>query len=66
MAIDITDLDPETRKKLAKNGIKAPRQTEFTKDAVRTHAIQVLAAISGLTQAQRSRVLTHATKVNNV
>ncbi len=66
MSINIEDLDAETRKRLAKNGVRAPRKNEFSKDAVRKHAIEVLAAISGLTQAQRARVLTHATKVNNV
>lgn len=59
----LEDLTPETRKKL---GVKAPRQQQFSKDAVRQHALRVLAEISTLTQDQRRRVLEHAAKVNNV
>lgn len=61
--LNLADLTPETRKKL---GLKQPRQQQFSKDAVRTHALRVLAEISTLTQDQRRRVLQHATKVNSI
>ena len=61
--LTLDDLPAEARKKL---GIKRPRQTQFSKDEVRTHALRVLAEISSLTQDQRRRVLEHAVKVNAI
>ncbi len=61
MSVNVNDLDKETRKKL---GLKLTRQQSFSKEAVRSHAIRVLAEIADLTQDQRRRVLEHAIKVN--
>lgn len=60
--------DPKVRKIVReKLGLPATtRKTTFTKDHVRGHAIRVLAAIAGLSQAQRRRVLTHARRLNEV
>lgn len=62
-ALSLDDLTPETRRKL---GVKRPRTSQFSKDAVRQHALRVLAEISNLTQDQRRRVLAHAVRVNDV
>lgn len=59
----LDDLPVATRRKL---GLRKQRQSQFSKDAVRTHAMRVLAEISGLTQDQRRRVLEHAAKINAV
>ena len=61
--LTLDDLPAAARQKL---GIKRPRQNAFSKDAVRTHALQVLAEIAALTQDQRRRVLEHAIKVNAI
>lgn len=61
--LTLDDLPPEVRKKM---GVKRPRQSQFSKDAVRQHALRVLAEICSLTQDQRRRVLQHALAVNNV
>lgn len=61
--LTLDDLNPETRRKL---GVRKPRQSQFSKDAVRTHALRVLAQIADLTQDQRRRVLDHASKVNTI
>lgn len=61
--LTLDDLPPAARKRL---GIARPRKTEFAKDAVRTHALRVLAEIASLTQDQRRRVLEHAIKVNAI
>ncbi len=61
--LTLEDLPPEARRKL---GIKRPRQSQFSKDAVRTHALRVLAEIATLTQDQRRRVLEHAVRVNAI
>jgi len=61
--LTLEDLPAATRKKL---GIKRPRVSQFSKDAVRTHALRVLAEIASLTQDQRRRVLEHAVKVNGI
>jgi hypothetical protein len=61
--LKLEDFSPAARAKL---GIKKPRQSQFSKDAVRTNALRVLAEISNLTQDQRRRVLEHARKVNDV
>jgi len=61
--LTLDDLPAAARKRL---GVKKPRQQQFSKDAVRQHALRVLAEISNLTQDQRRRVLEHAARVNNV
>lgn len=61
--LTLDDLPVAVRQKL---GVRKPRKTEFAKDAVRTHALRVLAEISSLTQDQRRRVLEHAVKVNAI
>jgi len=61
--LTLDDLTPETRRKL---GVKRPRVSTFSKDAVRTNALKVLAEIAHLTQDQRRRVLAHAVAVNAV
>ena len=62
-SIHIDDLSPEQRKHL---GVKAPRQTDFTKEEMRSWALKVLAAMAGLSRAERDRVLKHALKVNQI
>ena len=47
-AIHIDDLTPEQRKQL---GVRAPRQTDFTKEEMRSWALKVLAAMAGLSRA---------------
>lgn len=61
--LTLDDLPAAARKRL---GVKRPRQSQFSKDAVRTHALRVLAEIASLTQDQRRRVLAHAVAVNAV
>lgn len=61
--LTLDDLPAEARRKL---GVRKTRQQQFSKDAVRTHALRVLAEISGLTQDQRRRVIEHAAKVNAI
>ena len=61
--LTLDDLPAETRRKL---GVKTPRVQQFSKDAVRTNALKVLAEIAHLTQDQRRRVLAHAVAVNAV
>lgn len=61
--LTLDDLPAATRRKM---GLKRPRQSQFSKDAVRTHALKVLAEIAHLTQDQRRRVLAHAVAVNAV
>lgn len=61
--LTLDDLPAEARRKL---GVKRPRKTEFAKDAVRTHALRILAEVATLTQDQRRRVLEHAIKVNAI
>ncbi len=61
--LTIDDIPADTRRKL---GLRRQRQSQFSKDAVRTHALRVLAEIANLTQDQRRRVLDHAAKVNGI
>jgi hypothetical protein len=61
--LTLDDLPAAARKRL---GVKRPRTSQFSKDAVRTHALKILAEIASLTQDQRRRVLEHAVKVNDV
>lgn len=61
--LTLDDLPAAARAKL---GIKRTRESQFSKDQVRTHALRVLAEIASLTQDQRRRVLEHAVKVNTI
>jgi hypothetical protein len=61
--LTLDDLPVAVRQKL---GVKRPRQSQFSKDEVRTHALRVLAEVASLTQDQRRRVLEHAVKVNAI
>ena len=61
--LTLDDLPKEARQKF---GLRKPRQQQFSKDQVRTHALRVLGELANLTQDQRARVLAHAIKVNNV
>lgn len=63
--INAADLPPAVRKQLGIPRLpKAPAR--FTKDDVRGFAIKMLATCDHLTQAERRRVLAHATRINNV
>lgn len=62
-ALTLDDIPAATRQKL---GLRKTRQSQFSKDAVRQHALRILAEIATLTQDQRRRVLQHAAKVNDV
>jgi hypothetical protein len=62
-SIHVDDLTPEQRKQL---GVRTPRQSDFTKEEMRSWALKVLAAMAGLSRAERDRVLKHALKVNRV
>jgi hypothetical protein len=62
-SIHVDDLTPEQRKQL---GVRMPRQTDFTKEEMRSWALKVLASMSGLSRVERDRVLKHALKVNAV
>jgi hypothetical protein len=62
-SINVSDLDNEQRKQL---GIKLPRQTEFSKEEMRSWALKVLASMAQLSRTERGRVLKHALKVNAV
>jgi len=63
----INDLDAETIAKLGltKEAAK-PREYKFTKDQVRSNAMNVMAVISKLSQNERRRVLEHCMKINEV
>lgn len=47
-------------------GIRKPRRSQMTIDEVRQNSIKVLNTIVCLSKAQRTRVLKHALKVNEV
>jgi hypothetical protein len=65
-ALSLDDLPPEVKRQLRAQGVRKPRESQFSKDAVRSHALRVLAEVSQLTQDQRRRVLEHAVKVNAI
>lgn len=62
-SISLADLPPDVRKKL---NVRAPRRRSMTKDDVRTAAIRVMAVIAELSPSDRSRVLAHARRLNDV
>ena len=62
MGISIDDLNPDTLKQL---GLKKQRQVKFTVEQERQHAIACLNQIRSLSQAERSRVLRRAMKMND-
>ena len=68
--VPFDSLPPEVQKDLIDSGQvvipRAPRKVSMTKDAVRGHAIRVLAAVAGLSQSDRARVLEQAAKVNDL
>jgi hypothetical protein len=61
--IKASDLPPDVRKKL--NLRKAPSR-KMTMDVIRGEALRTLAVIAYMTQAERTRVLKHAQKLNEV
>lgn len=61
--LTLDDLPKDTRSKL---GLRKQRQTQFSKDQVRSNALRILAELTNLTQDQRARVLAHAQKVNAI
>lgn len=68
MPIKAEDLTPEQRKALGlvEYMARSRKQQGISKDRVRGEAIRVLAAVAGLTQQQRDRVLRHALALNKV
>jgi hypothetical protein len=46
-SIHVDDLIPEQRKQL---GVRMPRQTDFTKEEMRSWALKVLAGMAGLSR----------------
>jgi hypothetical protein len=64
--LNLEDLPHAVRSKLAKQGIRKPRVSRFSKDEVRENAFKVLAVIAHLSQNDRRRVLAHAAEVNGV
>jgi hypothetical protein len=62
-SIHVDDLSPDQRKQL---GVRIPRETDFSKDEVRSWALKVLAGMANLSRQERDRVLKHALKVNAV
>ena len=67
MPLQLSDLDPEmiTKLGLGKEAAK-PREYKFTKDQVRTNALNVMSVVSKLSQSERRRVLEHCLKLNDV
>jgi hypothetical protein len=46
--------------------IRKPRESDFSKDDVRSWALKILESMAQLSQHERRRVLQHAMKVNGV
>ena len=65
-ALNLDDLPAEVQRQLRAQGVRKPRTSSFSKDAVRSNALRVLAEVAHLTQDQRRRVLEHAVKVNAI
>jgi hypothetical protein len=66
--IDASQVPPDVMKRaLAQQGRARPRKPRsMDMHAVRSYAIRCLNTMADLTQAERTRVLKHATKVNDV
>ena len=64
----IKDLPPELVAKLGLGDYldKPKRNNTFSMEAVRQNSIRVMACLGKLTQSQRTRVLKHALKINEV
>jgi len=62
-SINFNEIPADTRRKL---GLRKPRQSQFSKDRVRTFAIRALASMAELTQDQRRRALEHALRLNRI
>jgi hypothetical protein len=61
--INADDMTPDQRKQL---GIRLPRQSDFSKEELRSWALKTLASMASLTRQERDRVLKHALKVNSI
>lgn len=61
--INAKDLTPEQRREL---GIRIKTIRSVKKETIRKRAIAMLATISDLSQADRNRVLKHASLINKV
>jgi len=67
MPLRLSDLDPEMITKLGlEKEVAKPREYKFTKDQVRTNALNVMSVVSKLSQSERRRVLEHCLKLNDV
>lgn len=67
MQMNIKDLHPETLAKLGlQQEVAKPREYKFTKEQVRSNALNVMAVISKLSQSERKRVLDHCHKLNDI
>jgi len=65
MALNVSELNPETLEKL---GLvqKEKRNYTFTAEDVKRHAFRVMAVLDKLDKSERKRVLAHCTKLNDV
>jgi hypothetical protein len=62
-AVDLRDIPADVRKSL---GLKRQARRSMTMHEVRSYSIRVLAVMADLQQSQRTRILRHALKVNDV
>ena len=62
-AIDIEELDDDTRRRL---GVRLPRTSKFSKNDVRTYALRAMAALSSISQQERKRVIAHMASLNRI
>lgn len=66
VGIELKDLPPEVQNTLRKELGVSTRRTKFPKEDVRRYAIRALNVLAGLSQQERSRVLAHAVRLNEV